>query len=55
MGEGKGLPEAVASKMSAMRTSIFFTKEEKKEERHKLMLDAQNKKIDWDQERVNNK
>jgi hypothetical protein len=47
--------DAVASKMSSTWTGIFSIKENKKEERYKLMLDAQKEMMEWDRKRTEKK
>lgn len=47
--------DVAATKMSSTWTGIFSVRENKKEERYKLMLDAQKKRMDWDRERVSKK
>ncbi|KAE8814036.1 putative oxidoreductase [Hordeum vulgare] len=44
--------DAAATKISSTWTGIFLTRKNKKEERYKLMLDAQKERMDWDQMRV---
>ncbi|KAE8800570.1 hypothetical protein D1007_24071 [Hordeum vulgare] len=44
--------DVVATKMSSTWTCIFSTRENKKEERYKVMLDAQKDGMEWDQIRT---
>ncbi|KAE8785382.1 putative oxidoreductase [Hordeum vulgare] len=43
--------DASTTKFSSTWTGIFSTRGDKKEERYKLMLDAQKERMDWDQMR----
>ena len=45
----------MATKMSSTWTGIFSARENKKEERFKLMLDVLKEMMDWDRKRVEKK
>ena len=45
--------DGVATKTSTTGTSIFSTKEVKKEERYKMFIDVQRKKMEFDRQRFN--
>ena len=47
--------DAAATKMSSTWTGIFSIRENKKEERYKLMLDAQKERMEWDRKRAEKK
>jgi hypothetical protein len=47
--------DAAATKMSSTWTGIFSARENKKEERYKLMLDAQKERMEWDRNRAEKK
>jgi hypothetical protein len=47
--------DAAATKMSSTWTGIFSVRKNKKEERYKLMLDAQKERMEWDRKRAEKK
>nr|XP_020194376.1 chromatin-remodeling ATPase INO80-like [Aegilops tauschii subsp. strangulata] len=47
--------DAAATKMSSTWTGIFSVRENKKEERYKIMFDAQKERMEWDRKRVEKK
>ena len=47
--------DAAATKMSSTWTGIFSVRGNKKEERYKLMLDAQKERMEWDRKRAEKK
>ena len=47
--------DAAATKKSSTWTGIFSVRENKKEERYKLMSDAQKERMEWDRKRAEKK